>query len=323
MQTYRPTVAVYGGANLDIQARCRASYRPGDSNPGTSSIAAGGVGRNIAENLARMGLATELVTVFGDDESASYIADGCRSAGVEVGRSLILPGKETSRYVCVLDADGSLVGAVAAMDAIDSFGPAELAMRFGPGDEAEIVVVDANLPAETIAMAAIRWKDKPLLLDSVSVAKAGKAAPVVGSFSIVKPNRHEARVLLGLHADDAGPGQSDPLESAMASARALLGLGVREAFVSLGPLGLLWACKDGMGLARPLSMPVVSVSGAGDAATAALAWSTVMEHDTATKASYAVAASSLCASCPDAVTTGMSADRLAELVRGVINERIS
>ena len=176
MHTNRPTVAVYGGANLDIQARCRAPYRPGDSNPGTSAMAAGGVGRNIAENLARMGLATELVTVLGGDESASYLAARCRSAGVEVGRSLMLPDMETSRYVCILDVDGSLVGAVAAMDIIDHFGPAELAARYEPGDEAKIVVIDANLPAETIAAAARRWKDKPLLLDSVSVAKAGKAA---------------------------------------------------------------------------------------------------------------------------------------------------
>ena len=323
MQTYRPAVAVYGGANLDIQARCRAPYRPGDSNPGTSSMAAGGVGRNIAENLARLGLATELVTVFGGDESASYLADRCRAAGIEVGRSLILPDADTPRYLCILDADGSLVGAVAAMDALERFDPARLAERYGPGDEADIVVIDANLPADTIAAAARRWKDKPLLLDPVSVAKAGKAAAVAGSFSIVKPNRFEARILLGQPADEAGPGSSDPLESAMASAMALLDLGVGEAFVSLGPLGLLWAGKGGAGIARPLALPVVNVSGAGDAATAALAWSTVRELDTASKASFAVAAASLCASFPDAVAIGMNADRLAELVRGVVNERLS
>jgi len=84
LNRYRPTVAVYGGANVDIQARCAERYRPADSNPGTASTSLGGVGRNIAENLARLGVATELVTVFGGDETAAMLADGCRAIGIEV-----------------------------------------------------------------------------------------------------------------------------------------------------------------------------------------------------------------------------------------------
>jgi len=320
MQDYKPAVAVYGGANFDIQARCRRPYLPGDSNPGTSTGAAGGVGRNIAENLARLGLPTELVTVFGGDDQASVLADGCRKAGIEVGRSLILPHEATSQYVCILDADGTLVGAVVAMDALECFGPDELAARYGPGDDADVVIIDANLPADTIAAAASRWKGKPLILDTVSATKAAKAAPVVGRFAMVKPNRKEALALLGLERDGM---EAEPERSAAASARALLGLGVREVFVSLGPLGLLWADGSGMGIARPIDMPVVNVSGAGDAATAALAWATLRALDCGMKASYAVAAASLCASFPDAVASGMNARRLVQLVEGVRNERVS
>ena len=147
MHKYKPDVAVYGGANVDTAARCHARYRPGDSNPGTSSQSLGGVGRNIAENLARLSVRTELVTVFGGDEWAGLLADGCRAVGVEVGRSLILPEQATSRYIYLLDADGTLAGAVSAMDIMDSFTPERLAERYGPGDEARVVVIDANLPA--------------------------------------------------------------------------------------------------------------------------------------------------------------------------------
>ena len=321
MTDSRPLVAVYGGANIDIQSRCRAPFRPGDSNPGTSSMSMGGVGRNIAENVARLGLRTELVTVFGGDEQAGHLADACRDAGIEVGRSLILPDEQTSRYICILDDKGILVGAVAAMDSIDRFGPEELAARFGPGDEAEVVILDANLPAATIAAAAARWKGKPLILDTVSVTKAAKAAPVVGSFYSVKPNRKEARVLLGLEPDSGGP--ADVLDSARESALGLLSLGLREVFVSLGETGLLWADASGMGVASPLPLPVVNVSGAGDAATAALAWSQVRGDRCMMKASYAVAAASLCASSPDAVHNGMNPGILAEIAKGVRNERIS
>jgi len=323
MKHYKPAVAVYGGANFDIQARCREPYRAGDSNPGTSSMSFGGVGRNIAENVAKLGLATELVTVFGGDEMASLLADGCRASGVEVGRSLILPGEATSRYICIIDENGSLVGAVAAMDCLNLFGPDELASRFGPGDEADVVVIDANLPPETIAAAAFRWKDKPLILDTVSVAKAARAAPVAGRFSMVKPNRREARALLGLDPDGVDDAVDLDDDLAISYAQLLLALGVREVFISLRERGLLWADATGMGRASPVDLPVVNVSGAGDAATAALAWAAVHGLDCREKATYAVAAASLCASYPDAVASGMNADRLALLAKGVRNERIS
>jgi len=320
LNRYKPTVAVYGGANVDIQARCAERYRPADSNPGTASMSLGGVGRNIADNLARLGLATELVTVFGGDENAAILADGCRARGIEVGRSLILPDEATSRYVCILDADGSLVGAVAAMRAIDRFGPAELAARFEPGDDADVIVIDANLPPDTIALAADRWRDKPMLLDTVSAIKARRASTVVGRFSMLKPNVPEAYALLGLEQEHG----ADRAAGAVAMlGRHFLDRGVREAFISLGARGLSWLDKDGSGIAVPLSMPVINVSGAGDAAAAALVWATVNRATARDKACLAVAAASLCASSAEVVSEAMSAQRLQELARGVSIEPLS
>lgn len=308
-------VAVYGGANLDIQARSRGPYRPADSNPGSVSACPGGVGRNIAENLARLGLSVELVAALGDDAAAAAVEASCRAAGIRVDRSLRLADEATPQYICVLDHDGRLVGAVAAMDAMDRFGPAELTERLAPGDEAGLVILDANLPEATIRAAAERWKDKPLLLDPVSVAKAVRAAQAIGLFSAVKPNLAEAQAILGAQ------GLAAP--DAAAAARGLLGLGVGEAFVSLGARGLLWAGSGGMGIAKPPRMPVVNVSGAGDAATAALAWACFEGLGTKDKAALAVAAASLCAAAPGPVDTGLSVESLLEASRKVEHEPVS
>jgi len=315
-----PKVAVYGGANIDIQAQCRDLWRPADSNPGTSTLTPGGVGRNIAANTARLGMDTELVTVFGGDQSARLLVDACTADGIRTDRSLALADAESSRYICIIDADGTLVGAVASMDILDRFDPEALALRYEPGDDADIVIIDANLPSGTIEAAALRWRSKPLILDTVSVAKARRARKVAGYFGIVKPNLPEARTLLGFEPE---AGIDDPIGLAAGSARALLALGVGEVFVSLGARGILWADARGMGLARPLGLPVVNVSGAGDAATAALAWSAALGYDVGAKAASAVAAASLCASGLDAVSSRMSTKLLMELVQGVVNERIS
>ena len=61
-------IIVIGGANIDISAKYISSVAAaGDSNQGQISTSAGGVARNIAENLARLGSAVQLITGLGDD----------------------------------------------------------------------------------------------------------------------------------------------------------------------------------------------------------------------------------------------------------------
>jgi pseudouridine kinase len=57
-----------GAASMDIKGRPREALVPGTSNPGDIRISVGGVGRNIAESLARLGVRTTLIWAVGDDE---------------------------------------------------------------------------------------------------------------------------------------------------------------------------------------------------------------------------------------------------------------
>ena len=51
-----PYVVVVGGVNLDIGGRPHGELVAADSNPGQVRMSLGGVGRNIAHNMALMGL---------------------------------------------------------------------------------------------------------------------------------------------------------------------------------------------------------------------------------------------------------------------------
>ena len=55
LQPDRRSVVVVGGANMDIKAHSARAGGAADLNPGAAVTTPGGVGRNIAENLARMG----------------------------------------------------------------------------------------------------------------------------------------------------------------------------------------------------------------------------------------------------------------------------
>ena len=51
----RPYVVGVGAANLDIHGRPKKAIVMHDSNPGHMNASAGGVTRNVCDNLARLG----------------------------------------------------------------------------------------------------------------------------------------------------------------------------------------------------------------------------------------------------------------------------
>ena len=60
-------ITVVGGINIDIEGSPFGKLKYHDSNPGRVHLAFGGVGRNITENVARLGGDVAMVSVVGDD----------------------------------------------------------------------------------------------------------------------------------------------------------------------------------------------------------------------------------------------------------------
>jgi pseudouridine kinase len=331
-------VAVVGGMNVDIQGTCCLPFRAGDSNPGSIEIIPGGVGRNIAENLARLGLEVQLVTALGDDDFTPLLEGACADMDIGLEGCVRLEGKPSPRYLCLLDSDGSLSGGIAAMEAIDELLPGRLEAIAPMLDSCALIIADANLPEPSIAWLATRYprdrRGPRLGFDPVSAKKAARGRSSIAAFAFAKPNRAEAAVLAGL----AGPGAYACLdgESCVPSSlspdklsRALRAKGLGEAFVSLGYEGI-WA--EGAGrerwLARlperaPPGLEPVSSSGAGDAACAAIGWGLLEGASLGDRCALALAASMLASSSHRPVSPSLSAGRLVELSKGIKRERIS
>jgi pseudouridine kinase len=119
-------VVVVGGANVDIKARSTAALVGATSNPGIVVRTPGGVGRNVAENLARLGSRVALVSTVGSDPDGDWLLEETAAAGVDV--SSVLRGGRTGRYVALLDANGELVAGVSDMAATDALGPEVLSV---------------------------------------------------------------------------------------------------------------------------------------------------------------------------------------------------
>lgn len=271
------SILVAGGANLDVKCRADGRVVMRTSNPGTTTVACGGVARNIAERLARRGAAVRLLTILGEDAAGERIRRETGAAGVDMSLCLhaALP---TGSYTAVLDPDGELVIAVAAMHILDALDPAAIAAREEAIREAAFVVADANLSPPALArlagLAAVHGR--PLALEPVSVAKAARLAPILAagvSVALMTPNRDELAALTGLPVDgEAG---------LTAAAHMLHGRGVRRLAVGLGAHGVFLSAAEGETALLPALAAgrARDVTGAGDAALAGTVFGLVSGWD--------------------------------------------
>ena len=298
-----PYAVVVGGVNLDIGGRPAGELVMADSNPGRVRMSLGGVGRNIAHNLSLLGVDVRLLTAFGDDLNAQRIAASCGELGIDISGSLTVPGGVTSTYLFLTDGRGDMAAAVSDMEIYEHVTPAFLQSRAALLRSAQLIVVDTNIPAESI-----RWLCEnagvPVFADPVSTAKAEKLRPVLGRLHTLKPNRLEAELLSGVAITDEA--------SLNAAADALLSTGLRRVFLSLGGDGMLAADHSGRVRLACLPGEMVNTTGCGDAAMAAIAWAylegTVLE-DTARAA---LAAGAIAMEHPETINPGLNARTLRD-----------
>ncbi len=247
---------------MDIWGRPERALVPKDSNPGTVSLRPGGVGRNIAHDLRLLGLEVSLVAAIGGDVYAAAITESCRALGIDLSYAPVFPQRRSSTYLYISDEKGDMQLAVSDMDICSAL-TAEYAASVLPKLQAGAIVVDANLPEDTIRYICNN-SSIPVYADPVSTAKAVKLLPVLHRLSAMKPNALEAEKLTG---------EKDPERAA----RALVEMGVKRVFVSLGSRGMIAADeKELLLLPAPLTQ-VVNTTGAGDAATAAIVLSGIKE----------------------------------------------
>lgn len=248
------TYVVVGGANVDINGCSNTALKPNDSNPGTINQSPGGVGRNIAENLARLGELVHLIAPIGLDQRGDWLIEQTRLSGVEtlnIFRHDTLP---TGTYLAINNDNGQLQAAIADMRIIDTLDEQKLSSKQALLQSAYSIIIDANLSAEVIEWLAKQSLSARIIADAVSTAKAPRLRSILPKLTLLKVNQDEARAIL----DSA---ETDPEKLA----KALLGAGVDEVLLSLGSQGVLFANAEYSQRKACHPSSSVSDSGAGDA----------------------------------------------------------
>lgn len=274
-------IVVCGGVNMDIGARSFAPLREKDSNPGCVEVSLGGVGRNIAHNLSLLGVDVCLLTALGSDVHTAQIECSCEELGIDLSHALRVKGGKTSTYVFIGDERGDMALAVSDMEICEELTSEYFASQLSLLNGAAMVVADANLPQPSLLYLAEHCT-APLIVDPVSVSKAEKLAPILSHIHTLKPNKIEAELLSGVSIRDE--------QSLFAAADALLAHGVQRVFISLGEQGIFAAEGGEKYWQKICPAQMKNATGAGDALTAALAWSFLKGKSLAESARFGAAA---------------------------------
>ena len=292
-------IAVVGGVNVDVGGRSFAPLVAGDSNPGVIRSSLGGVGRNIAHNLALLGADVKLVTALGDDDGARRVRESCSALGIGL-HALTVPDAATSSYLFLCAPDGDMAMAVSDMEIYTRLTPERLEAVLPVLNAAALVVLDANLPAPSLDYLAAEVA-APLFADPVSAAKAPRLSGALPRLHTLKPNRIEAAALSGVPITDE--------DSLLRAADALLAAGLRRVFITLGQDGVL--AVEGTARLRLPNPPLsrrVNASGCGDAFTAALAFAALRGDGLAESARLGLAAAAVAMESAETVNPAMCID---------------
>jgi pseudouridine kinase len=305
------SVLVLGAANLDLKGRLFSAPVANSSNAAAIKSSMGGVARNIAENLARLGVPVTLLTAVGGDYAGEDILDTADDLGMDVSRALIIEGETTGTYLAALDPQGDMFMALDDVRVLRHLTPDYLYLNRDAFKECDMVAMDLNLSDATLrtAIELAHEYDKPVCIDPTSTDIAHRLFPYLSQIALITPNLDEAAVLLrcGKFGDAA---LDAVLSDSVRAARQLVSLGVEAVVITQAEKGACYATEHESGEFPALRCEIVDTTGAGDALTATVIFGMMQGLPVGDALQLGLRAASLTLRSAYTVAPELSVDRL-------------
>lgn len=308
MNDNNPYILVLGASIVDIFGFCGRSYAQRDSIPGHIKISFGGVCRNIAENLARVGVNTQFISTLGDDENGKSILEHSRKLGYNMENSLFLEGESTPTYLAILNHQGEMESAVVDMESLNKMDEVFVDGKHEVFENAEYTIVDSDNPALLEYILKKYQGKSKFILDPVSAKKAKKIRHLIKYFHTIKPNRFETEALCGFKIET-----NDDLRKA---GKFFIEQGVKNVFISLDADGIYYITSEGEEgtLACCEAIEVKNVTGAGDSFVAGIGYGYMNNLNIKDTLKYSVAMSIITITHEETINPKMSHELVKDLV---------
>lgn len=299
-------VLVIGAAGLDMVGRLRAAQQEAGSNPANIRVSFGGVARNVAENLARLGQPVQLITAVGNDQLGRQLLNHTAACGVDVSACLQVENQATSSYLAVYNQEGVPQTALDDMRVLDALTPAVIREMKGLIQEAAMLFVDANLQPATLKLifSLAKRAGVPICADTTSRILAARLEPYLDDLYMLMANRSEVSVINRDTPEVTGR------FTALQAVRQLVNRGVELAVIPLAEFGVCYATSETSGHVPAVRTKIVDPTGAGDALTATLLFGLLNDIPIDETVQLGVTAASLILRFPGTVFPQLTLERL-------------
>lgn len=299
-------VLVIGSSGVDIVGRLKGELLPRTSSPAQIRTSYGGVARNVAENLARLGQPVRLITVIGDDQAGAQLVQATVQAGVDMSSVLRSTQYPTGTYLAIVNAAGVMQYGLDDMRAANALSSAYLRQCEELFRESSLVFFDANLPKETIRsiFTLAKRAHVPVCADPTSKSLAGRLLPYLPRLCMIAQNAEEASVLCGQTVSEANRRES------LDAAKYLVAAGVKVAIITLAEFGVCYATSETSGHVPAMQTEIVDPTGAGDALIATMVFSLLNDIPIDDAVRLGVTAASLTLRHRGAVVPDLSLEKL-------------
>lgn len=215
----------------------------------------GGVSRNIAHQLALLGVNVQLISVFGNDSDGNWLKQVSSDAGVRLDAAITKEGL-SGKYTGILNVDGSLYTAFLTNAANHLITPQHLEKNKDLLLTALYILADANISLETgeWLLEFSNTTGIPFILEPVSVPPARKFRNAdLKGLHLVTPNEDELPVLC-----------SEKAFFTQLQIDELLGKGVENIWLHNGKHGSALYSKEKLITLHAPEIEIVDCTGAGD-----------------------------------------------------------
>jgi len=250
----KPVICI-GAAFVDELFHMQEEMIMGSTVPASVSKTAGGVSRNIAHQLALLGVNVQLISVFGNDSDGDWLKQTCTNANVKLDASITKDGL-SGKYTAILNLDASLFTGFLTNTATNLITPQHLEKHKALLQTASYLLADANVSVDAgeWLLAFTNETGIPLILEPVSVPPARKFKDVnLSGLHLITPNEDELPVLC-----------SEKALFTQHQIEELINKGVENVWLHNGKLGSAIYNKERSITLHAPEIEIVDCTGAGD-----------------------------------------------------------
>jgi len=279
-------VTCIGGANLDYTFRLEGDLVMHTSNPVRSKVSYGGVVRNIAENLARLGNNVSLMALVGDDASGEELLRESRKL-MQVFASEKVPNKTTGGYYSIIQKDGNMTIGYADMSINDLMDRSWIMSHQRHLHMSSWMIADMNMSKDALErlIEFHHEEEKHLAIVGVSGPKMANLPDNLTGVDIIICNLDESQAYF--HTSETNP---------TILAQYWLDKGVKKIVVTIGEDGCVYGENKKIMHQESFFVPkedIVDVTGAGDAFSGALLHGLMHQHSFERSIKYGAIGASL------------------------------